>query len=194
MAWPRSIHTFMALSLIGFGCHDRQPVEVASPPSTRPVSQAPTEFRSDQFGFRVTYPQGWQPRPSEDFVLEFVPIDPPSADAGRSISIDVPKLPPHLPGMIRIPLIQNGLVDDVKKKFRDVQIVESRDVDFPDAKARRLRLRWTGNGQPFEQEVLMLIHHDRVYIIRGTSPATNFAATNVSFEQIVSSLSSLKWL
>jgi hypothetical protein len=45
-----------------------------------------------------------------------------------SISLDVPKLPPHIPGLIPIGSVRNGYLDDLKKS---VGKLDTKDLPQP---------------------------------------------------------------
>ena len=153
-----------------------------------PATPTVTRVDSERYGIHLDWPSDWSPRQSKDFVLELVPKE----SSGATISLDVPDLPPHLPGMIRMNLVANGLLDDLKKEQPSLQVVEQKDVQMPSASARRIATTWkTKDGTEYRQDALLMVHADRVYIIRGTSPAKDAQRVRDAFEKITSSL---KWI
>jgi hypothetical protein len=153
-----------------------------------PQSAAVTSIDSERYGIHLDWPAGWSPRQSKDFVLELVP----TGNTAQTISLDVPDLPPHLPGMIRINLVVNGFLDDLKKDHPGVQVVEQKDAGVPDATARRVVTAWKEkDGAEYRQDALLIVHNDRVYIIRGVGPSKDAPKTQQGFEKVVSSL---KWI
>ena len=84
-----------------------------------------------------------------------------------NISMDVPSLPPHLPGMIKIHLVENGFLDDLRKARGKLEIVDDRDVQIPRTEARLLKVKWRNRETQYEQAALLMIHANRVYILRN---------------------------
>src|SRR5207248_3467006 len=118
--------------------------EAGHPPTTVPAEPAVTRIDSERYGIHLDWPNDWTPRQSNDFVLELVPSARAAASSGvgSTISLDVPALPPHLPGMIKIGLVANGFLDDLRKEQKSVQVVEQKDVTIPGATARRISTRF----------------------------------------------------
>src|SRR5688500_10322690 len=109
MTRPLSILFMLALTT---GC---QPRPSAAPASTRPLAMS-TEFNGP--GIRLSYPSGWSPVPSAELVLLLAP----SPASKTVVSLDVPKLPPHIPGLIPLGAVVNGYVDDLKKQDPHVNV------------------------------------------------------------------------
>jgi hypothetical protein len=189
---------FILIALVGIvvaaaSCRRESPSHPAHAPATLPGAPAATSIDSERYGIHLDWPQGWTPRHSDDFVLELVPSDRGESAGGAStISLDVPSLPPHLPGMIKIGLVANGFLDDLKKEQKSLQVVEQKDVVMPDATARRISTKWKGSdGTEYVQDALLIVHKDRVYIIRGTAPGKDAQSVHDAFERV---LGSLKWM
>src|SRR5436190_2081500 len=101
--------------------------------STAPSPTAPTEasekdpaggaaggagkFERPDLGVRLEWPEGWAQHKSADFVLLLRPAAKGRGDeaSAPSLSLDVPDLPPHIPGMIPIGSVRNGYLDDLRK-------------------------------------------------------------------------------
>ena len=170
------------------GCQPRQGV------SRRPESLAPAisnEFVSEQYGVKLSIPRGWSPRPSDDFVLELSPATDALGGASAqapTISLDVPKLPPHLPGMIRMGLIENGLLDDLRKQFRDVRLLGRDDQEIPGTQTRAIKIAWQAGSEEFLQHARLMIHGGRVYIVRATALVAQFERTSKAYDEVIQSL------
>jgi hypothetical protein len=163
----------------------------SSAPTTAPAVAAAgnTAFESKSGGFRTSYPATWSPQPRKDFVLELVPGASDEKKSPATVSVDVPDLPPHLPGMIRMSLIESHFVDHLKQRFGDVKVEDRKDATLvPQAQERLLTLTWrASDGQQYKQEALLMIHSSRVYIIRGTAPAEDFARADAAFQEVAHS-------
>src|SRR3954465_3886595 len=138
---------FVALLAVTAGCSPAKnagagPTTAPAPapaPATHSASNGVATYENKQAKFRLSYPADWKPAPSKDYVLALVPKDDAlAAKADRMVSVDVPSLPPHLPGMITLGAIQNGLLDDLRKQWTEVKVLEGSTETMPDAKARRV--------------------------------------------------------
>lgn len=169
------------VAIMTIGCHSR--TARPQPPTTRAVEREHAiEFSSPRDGFSLRYPSGWTPKPSNDFVMEL------HRGETATISMDVPSLPPHLPGMIRLSLVENGFLDDLKKETGGVHSSDRTDISVPDAQARRITTSWSKAGTEFRQSAVLMIHADRVYILRATAPADQFDATSRDLDEVLKSL------
>ena len=155
----------------------------ASTPLAAPVKNVSYEDKKD--GFKCEYPSDWKPRSDPDYVLRLVPAN---GAPSRSITLDVPDLPPHLPGMIKLNLIENGYVGDWRKKHADLKVEESADRAVPGAKARFVRLTWKEDGRVHSDLGLLMMHEDRVYIISADADAADLAATRDAFDKVTASI------
>ena len=96
-------------------------------------------------GIRLAYPGDWHDG-AEGLHAAALPsrVDR-TADSSRArragkIDVDVPSLPPHLPGMITLDRVDSGYVDDQKDRFADLKVIEKTDQSVPATKARRARV------------------------------------------------------
>ncbi len=128
----------------------------------------------------LEYPLGWTRRESSEFVLVV------GQDEGV-ISLDVPDLPWHLPGMIRIGLVKNGYLKDLRKKVGPLRMVEDRSRDVADADAWLVRTAWQSEGREWAESALLMVHDDRVYIVRGRGPGEDVQIP-AAFEAVVRSV------
>jgi hypothetical protein len=161
-----------------------------SPPATLPETPV---YVAHGLGFAVRIPNGWAPATDKQLALLLLPDQRQPRAGGRSgpsMSMDIPALPPHLPGMIRMPLIEDGFVNDLKKRFKDVVVLEGRAIDIPNAQARVLLLTWRDDTRHMKQRAVLMIHAGRVYILRATAPAQSFDVVDQAFDVM---LASLEW-
>jgi hypothetical protein len=157
-------------------------VATPSSPSTQPIA-----FVSTAKGVHLEYPPGWKPVASADYLLLLLPIDGSSSGA-RSISLDVPDLPLHVPGMIPIGSVENGYLDDLRKQHAGLRVEESTPFAMPSTKCRRVQSTWTANGRTFVEHAQIMVHGDRVYILRANDDAATFTDTLHACHQIADSL------
>src|SRR6185312_966828 len=99
----------LALLLVASLAGCRRFGRAAAPsPATEPVAQSPQKafpapapapqvvdqnYENSKAGIKLQYPSNWKPKPSSDDVVLLVP----SAGDARTISLDEPSLPAHLP-------------------------------------------------------------------------------------------------
>ncbi|MEA2709691.1 MAG: hypothetical protein QOF78_2292, partial [Phycisphaerales bacterium] len=128
----------------------------------------------------------WTKQPSEDFVLL---LTRPGDAKGSQISLDVPKLPPHIPGLIPIGSVRNGYVDDLRQTYRGLETKDLEAPDVPGAQRRLVRSIWTDvKGRAQQETALLLVHGDHVYILRGRGPVDDEPATRSAFDAVARSL------
>jgi hypothetical protein len=113
------------------------------------------------------------------------------ASLSQSISLDVPQLPWHLPGMIPMRLVRNGYLDDLRKRVGPLTIVEDAPREIPGATAHLVHTTWSKGGHGFAEVTLLFVHADRVYIIRADSTAEDYQATRAAFDAVVQSV---RWI
>lgn len=167
------------------GCQRRHSIN--NNPTTLPSPAGVVQYLNTQHGIQLGYPARWTAHPSDDYVLLLMPpgVDQPQA---CSLSLDIPDLPPHLPGMIRMGMIKNGYLEDLRKNAPDLKIVEDQSHPIAAAVGRLVRTTWTANGQSFGESALLLIHKGDVFIIRSTSDADHLSTARPAFEQVVGSI------
>jgi hypothetical protein len=170
------------------GCHP--------PRAQKPQVDPSAEVRFADAGIGFSYPAGWEVRHSPDYRLVILPAgaspQPTGAgDVAPSISLDVPDLPIRLPGMVQMGPVMNGFLDDLRKHVGSLEVLEDSAADVRDAQSRLVRSRWTAGGMQYTQTALLLIHADRVYIIRSTTDAAGESRNQAAFQRI---LATLHWL
>lgn len=175
-----------------------QPVALAAQPAgsstTAPTSApatAPAErtFQSQQAGLRLRYPGDWSQKQSKDDVLLLVPA---AGGTDRSITLDLPKIPMHLPGAMTMPLIENGFIDDQKKHHAGLKVEEKSDQTIAGSKARLVRSTWKANGKDYTDVALLIVHNDKVYILSLDADQDGFASTRAAMDKLAQSIEWLK--
>jgi hypothetical protein len=173
----------------GMGCSRRQVTAAAGKPPApvQEVTAPPGTFDRSALGVRLDWPAGWVQRPSKDFVLL---LTHPDAEQ-PSLSLDVPNLPPHVPGLIPIGSVRNGYLDDLRKAAGAIKTTNLTPPAIPAAAMRFVRSTWTDSGgQAWQETALLMVHADRVYIVRARSSASDEPAVRAAFDEVVGSL---KW-
>jgi hypothetical protein len=99
------------------------------------------------------------------------------------VTVDVPHIPPHLPGMMTMRLVVNGYLDDLKNRLTGFSVVERCDDALAAAKAQRLVM--TGReragdrqGQERKLAALIAIRNEQVYILQADAPPESYDAAH----------------
>ncbi|HWE04478.1 MAG TPA: hypothetical protein VG326_18885 [Tepidisphaeraceae bacterium] len=155
----------------------------AGPPATAPTMLT---FNDTKGKVRLQYPDSWKSKPDKDDVLLLVPAQ---GNSDSDITYDVPDLPPHLPGMIRLGLIENGYIKDQKKQHPGIKVVKAVDDSrCGGGRARFVELTWEQNGKTYTDLGLLMMRKDVVYILSADAGAGELAGTRSDFDKIVASL------
>jgi len=152
-------------------------------PSTAPAT-APSEFQDPAGLLRIEYPADWQVHPDPDYVLSLV-------SGPQTFTLDIPDLPPHIPGMIPLGLVVNGYKDDLRKSHAGVKIDEETPPAIPKARSRRLRSSWSEKNVSVAEIATLIVHGDHVFILRIVMPADQLSAARNDYNRIIDSL---RWL
>lgn len=139
-------------------------------------------------GIELSWPSGWQQTQKEGYEWTIVPAEKHGADCW--ISLDVPTLPLHPPGMIPIGRVESGYLDDLRKQFGNLDTKDLTPPKLPNAKERFCRCSWQKDGQSMQQTALLMVHDDHVYIVRARSDADHEQPTRETFDAVVASI---KW-
>jgi hypothetical protein len=137
-------------------------VPVSTPSETRAGG---TEYRSRSGHFVLRYPSEWSSKRTQEHTLLLE--REPTAGAER-ITVDVPQIPPHLPGMMTMKLVVKGYLDDLKERLDDFTVVERQDDRLASAAAQRLVA--TGRDRAGERRTivaLVAIRKEQVYILQA---------------------------
>jgi len=190
--------TAMALVACAAGCRGRHAAGATvrpSPatqklPSTAPTTSAAGEtklFEDRSHGFSLRYPAKWSLRQDPENV--FTADARANDETGPELSVAVPKLPPHVPGMVPLGAVQSGYVDDLKKRLKDVKVEQRATDDIPITGCQLRRFAATGRDKngPRALDVLVLYKNDRLYIITAEAPASEADKERAAFQQAVTS-------
>jgi hypothetical protein len=172
---------------VGGASPESAAVQAAAPQPLGDASAGHT-FSNPKLGIALTWPGGWAKKDSKDFELLLVPDG--KGPEGAELSLDIPDLPVHVPGMIPIGMVKDGYIDDLKKSHGQVTIQEeSPKVDG--AKARKVHATWKKDGKEYQETALLLVHSDRVYILRSDSAMDDEPAVKAAYDEFVKSI---KWV
>ncbi len=163
------------------GCHHAAPTAPVPVLAIVPATQ-PQMFTGSRF--RITIPPHWtsQPGGHKEAVLTLVPAQNPDQ---ASIEFDVPAMPPHIPGLIPMGMVEKGYVDDLRKRHPDLNVAESSPRTVKGAAARFVRITWAGGGTDL---ALIVIHGDQIYILSADANAATYESTRAAFESMATSL------
>jgi hypothetical protein len=155
--------------------------------SAESSSTRPAEFRDTKFGIAFDLPAGWSPKSSKDYVLVLSPGASSATDpAAPTLSLDVPDLPPHIPGMIPISPVVKGYLDDLRQQEGSIETHDEAAPKMPGAQARLVRSTW--DKGTMQETALLLVHRDHVYIVRGTSRVSDETSTRDALNTIIDSI------
>lgn len=183
---PRTAGTAAADS--GTPRREVKPAPPASAPAAAPAESAGEKkegmatFSSDKLGITFALPAGWVKKENKDYELMLVPEK--GGAEGTELTLDVPDLPPHVPGMIPIGSVRNGYVDDLKKAHPAVT-VKDEPVTVAGAKAKRVEVIWKKDGVEYQDTAVLMVHGDRVYILRAASAAKDADQVREAFDGVV---------
>jgi hypothetical protein len=186
------------LIVAGVACTRRQPTpSPTGGPTTGPSlsgsPQAPTPkppaaggtFDRPDLGVKLDWPAGWAKRSSDDFVLL---LARDGGDAPSTLSLDVPDLPPHIPGMIPVPSVRGGYLDDLRKAVGAIKTTDLPPTPLPASSEKCVRSTWSDAQGEWQETALLIVHADRVYILRGRSKTADEQATRAAFDAVAKSL------
>ena len=159
---------------------------------TTSSAAANRKFEDGAHGFALTIPDGWQRKPIEDSedsedVLEL------SGPAAAELSVAVPKLPPHVPGFIPLGAVQNGYVQDVRRRMTDVTTSDEPAMKVAGVAARRFTVAGTDkSGAARKMQVLIFARGDTLFIVTGEGPAQQFEPLKSAVDRLAASWNWLK--
>jgi hypothetical protein len=137
-------------------------------------------------------PDGWKLfDKGGDYALAAVPKGASGDDdAAPMVTIQVPHLPPHIPGFIPLGSVADGYVRDLKKRYPDQTVDEKSAVKLGGTDARRIVSSFQNHGKPWRELAVLAVHGDHVYVITGDCAAADLAKTKAAFDSVVASV---KW-
>lgn len=168
---------------------DNTPASSVATPASSPTTASTIVMRSFEHkdtGLHAEYPSNWISRKDKDYELMLVPAD---GTSGKQITIDVPDLPPHFPGMIKLGLIESGFIRDLKSQHKGVHIDRAEDHSANGgAKARLVESSWTENGKPRKQVALLMMRGEHVYILAYECDAADTPQVQQDYDKVAASL------
>jgi hypothetical protein len=135
---------------------------------------------------RLDLPAGWNKKPNKDYDLFLVPAGAKGDD--QSISLDIPDLPAHVPGMIPLGMVAKGYLDDLRKTAGVAIQTKQEPQTLPKAQARLLTSTWQRDEKSFCDTALVIVHSDHVYILRAACDAAQEKPTREAFDAVAHSL------
>lgn len=184
------------------------PVPTAAPstrtasPATAP-SDATKDFESHDGHFRISYSAAWHAQAGttsstgdyqgkkvqDTTVLTLLPSGAKNSD--RSIGVDLPELPPHIPGLIPLGMVTSGYISDLRKQHPDLKVEESQSTTIPDARAHRVRLTWKEKDRGCFDMAVLIVHKDQILIFSADGDGDGYDEIRKVFDPIISSI---KWV
>jgi hypothetical protein len=172
--------------------HDRGDENTTTSPAS-PASPAPTESATPTTrpftgpGVQLGYGGEWRKTDDPDYALMLVP-DGAGKTSDVSLSVEVPKLPPHIPGMIPLGSVVKGYIDDMKQQHAGVHVEPPSMTKVAGTNARRVVSSWTANGKELSEDAVLTVHADRVYIFRANADAPNRAHATHTLDALLESV------
>ena len=179
MARTTTIKLLFFLPVFFLGCRSNPP-----PPPTAQIASATERFDYPAAGITLEYPSDWKPVPGTKSQLKVI------APGGGELSLDVPVLPFHIPGMIPVDSVTSGYIDDVKKRMPDAAVTHLPDPTLPDARQRRVKLVGHQYGMISIDEAVLIVHDDHVYILAIDADDRGYSQMHAKLDAV---LNSLRW-
>ncbi len=177
---PLLLSAVVVVSTIS-GC--RSGAAKAASAATHPSRADGTSFQHDHFS--LVYPNGWTSRKGDD-PHDVLTIDAKAGDQnGAEVTVTVPHLPPHIPGIIPLPAVEDGYVKDVKKRMSNVNEAQSKHVKIDGADARRFVITGQKDKQDRKMVVITSVKGDHLYIISGEAPLDRYSTVRSAVDQVV---------
>ncbi|MGD1275886.1 MAG: hypothetical protein ABR964_01525 [Tepidisphaeraceae bacterium] len=167
----------LVLCVVFCGCASHQAT------ATRPASAGMVGYTPPKGGFTTQYPSAWHPGTGKDTLN----LAPAKDDSGgkRRLSIDVPDIPFHLPGMMTMGAVQKGFTDDLQKRFQGLHIDSVSDQAMAGARAKRIKATGKEGGTPMVIDAVVAMNHEQVYIISSESDQAGAKAGSAAVDAIV---------
>lgn len=178
---------------------------LATAPSTQPATapSAATQIFDCAAGhFRIAYSAGWHAQTGttssvsgegkkveDTTVLILLPAGAKNDE--RCMSVDLPELPPHIPGLIPLGMVASGYISDLRKQHPELKVEESDSATVPDARARHVRMTWKEKDRGYFDMAVLIVHKDQILIFSADGDADGYEEIRKVFDSIVLSI---KWL
>jgi hypothetical protein len=188
--------------VLPMGCGNRQSSVAAAPvakipqvmPTTMPQTMmiiGPAVSHYQNKGISFDYPADWVP--DKAMTACFAVCAPKTGCAAySSLSLDVPTLPWHLPGMITVGMVAHGYIDDLKSnQIHDAVVKDQHSITVCGCSGRQITCRGHEKGATSIDVAVILIHSDQVYILSADSDDAGYDAAKKTLDAAVASL---KWV
>ncbi len=162
------------------------PSTSAPPPQT---AHAPTSRPFSGPGVQLAYGGDWHATDTADYALVIVP-EGAGKSSDASVTVEIPKLPPHVPGLIPLGSVVNGYIDDIKKQHTDAQVEKPEAMKIAGVNARRVVSTWKADGKAVSEDAVLAIHSDHVYIFRANADEANRDRAKAELDAL---LQSVQW-
>jgi hypothetical protein len=193
----------IALVFACIRCSDRQAVTA---PVAAPATTAPTTAPSPKLlvvlpvpphtfngaGIQFDYPGNWQIiKPSSSLFALVAPGPGIQAVDRPEMTLDVPNLPWHIPGMISAGMVASGYVDDLRKNhIPDAVVKEQKSLKIAGENGRMLTCVGHRNGRTLTDIAVVMVHADRVYIF---STDCDQHGCDLAGKTLLAAMASVKW-
>jgi hypothetical protein len=177
LAWTAAL-----LGVVACAKH-KEPLPSAT---TAPSAQTGlVKYQNPGGGFALEYPSDWQRKQTNEYVLA---LEKDSA----LVTVDVPPVPPHLPGMMTMKAVVNGYEDDLKKRLSGFSVLEDTSATLAGAKAQHLVMSGSERagerkGNQRKLAALVAIHNERVYILQADASPEAFDPAQQAMQQMADS-------
>ena len=177
------------LVLVLAGCASAPPGVPTTQPVVAKTGARMVKVVSKRASVEFEYPASWHPE-KDVTVVTLVP-DGQKKGQPTAVAVDMPDLPPHIPFLIPIGLVDAGFVNSLKSRYQDGTIDENVEKSFPDSAAREVKASGKMDDQEVKVLAMLIVHGDHVYLIESVSDLAHLPATQAAYDAIVASW---KWL
>jgi PsbP-like protein len=177
--------TVGVILIVAAGCASHN----AATDVTHSIGSTAVSFSSSSSNIRFSYPATWHPV-KDDTVLTLVPAGE-EAIGLRVLAIDEPDLPLHIPGLIPMPAVESGFVDDLKKRYKQVEVASAVERAVDGVAARELHALGQRDAGLVAVWALLCVRGDHVYVITATTDPSGEAAAKAAFDMVVGSI---RWI
>ena len=149
------------------------------------VLPSATQFFHDKTaGVSFSYPADWVTQPAGTALF----CAAERANAHTSLTLDVPKLPWHVPGMITCGMVCHGYLDDLRKaQIPDAVIRTATPIKLAGCTARRTLYTGHCHGQPANDTAVVAVRNDHVYILSVDADETNLPRASATLDAAIAS-------
>jgi hypothetical protein len=176
----------IALAIVAFGCNAPTQYPESNHMGGDETELAPRKVVGSGFISQLAV-GWWDVDKGGDYAYAAVTDGSSGGKNQPTISIQVPQLPPHIPGFLPLGAVADGYVQDLKKRYPDQKVVEKSMIKVDGSDARRIVSSFQNNGKPSRELAVLTVHGDHVYAITGNCDAPAFDKTKTAFDLLVES-------